>query len=152
LSLKITGAELERALRAAIDELDRPQAENLCTTLQMRFERCGTEPLRCVCSFPCAPWASNRIDRLHGGALAGMLDQGMGILCAAALGRVPPTVEMNIHYLRPAPIGPRLFVSAQADSTGRSFWHIHCTAFAEDEPDKPVATASGVYFSGEYRK
>ena len=152
MSLSVTQEDLERALRAAVDDLNRPQAENLCTALETRFERCSAAPLTFTCSYPARSWGSNRIGRLHGGAVSAMVDQAMGLLCFGGVGRVPPTVELQVSFLRPAALGGRLFICSTANSTGRSFWHLTCTAWMEDAPDKPVATASGVYFAGEYRK
>lgn len=151
MSISVTQSALEHTLREAIDDLNRPQEENLCTGLETRYENCDAQSRTMTCSYPSRPWGANRIGRLHGGTVAAMLDQAMGLLCFGFTQRVPPTAEMNISYLRPAEIGRRLMVRSTADSAGRTLWHIRCTAFMEGAPDKPVATASAVYFAGEYR-
>ena len=151
MSISVPQAALERTLREAIDDLNRPQEENLCTGLETRYESCDAPRMTMTCSYPCRRWGANRIGRLHGGAVAAMLDQAMGLLCFGFTQRVPPTVEMSVSYLRPAELGGRLVVRSTADSAGRTLWHIRCTAWMEGAPDKPVATASAVYFAGEYR-
>lgn len=151
MSVAVTQAQLEQSLRASIENLNLPQTENFCTSLATRYEDCDAEAMTMTCSFPCEGWGANRIGRVHGGVVAAMLDQAMGLLCFAVTGRVPPTVEMQISYLRPAELQGQLYVKSRAVSTGKTFWHVNCEAWMEDSPERLVATASGVYFAAEYK-
>lgn len=152
MSFSISQSELEQKLREAIDSLNTAKTENFSTTLATRLESCDAGTLTMTCSYPTARWGANLIDRLHGGAVAGMLDQSMGLLCFAVCGRVPPTVELQISYLRPVMLDDRLFVKSRVLSAGRTFWHVICEAWMESFPEKPVASGTGIYFSAEYTK
>lgn len=151
MSISISQTELSQALHVSIADLNLPQKENFCSTLSTRFEDCNAQEMTMTCSFPCEDWGANRIGRIHGGVVSAMLDQAMGLLCFAVTHRVLPTVELQISYLRPTELNARLYVKSRAVSTGKTFWHINCEAWMEGTPEKTVATASGVYFAGDYK-
>lgn len=151
MSIPITQTELEQSLRSALDYLNAAGNGSFNSALNMRMESCNAQEMTMTCSYPCARWGANTIGRLHGGVVSAMLDQAMGLLCFTVSGRVPPTVEMQVSFLRPAELDQRLFVKSRALSTGRTFWHLTCEAWMENVPDKPVASASGIYFSAEYK-
>jgi uncharacterized protein (TIGR00369 family) len=87
---------------------------------------------------------------VHGGALATLLDTAMGLAVRTALepGRRHVTIEMGVHYLRPAHPGP-LRASGRCVRAGREI------AFAEaevlDAEDRVLARATGTFSVGHER-
>jgi uncharacterized protein (TIGR00369 family) len=87
---------------------------------------------------------------VHGGVLATLLDTAMGLALRSALdpGRRHVTIEMGVHYLRPAHPG-RLRAHGRVVRIGREI------AFAEaevvDAQDRPLARATGTFSVGRDR-
>ncbi len=88
---------------------------------------------------------------VHGGVLATLLDTAMGLAIRSALepGRRHVTIEMGIHYLRPAHPG-RLRARGRIARIGREI------AFAEadvvDVQDRVLARATGTFSVGRDRE
>lgn len=87
---------------------------------------------------------------VHGGVLATLLDTAMGLAVRSAIepGRRHVTVEMGVHYLRPAHPG-RLRAHGRVVRVGREL------AFAEadvvDPQDRVLARATGTFSVGRDR-
>lgn len=87
---------------------------------------------------------------VHGGVLATLLDTAMGLAIRTALepGRRHVTIEMGVHYLRPAHPG-RLRARGTVARIGREI------AFAEadvvDGQDRVLARATGTFSVGRER-
>lgn len=85
---------------------------------------------------------------VHGGVLATLLDTAMGLAVRSALdpGRRHVTIEMSVHYLRPAHPG-RLVAHGRTLRVGRTI------AFAEaevlDEEGRALASATGTFSVGK---
>lgn len=81
----------------------------------------------------------------HGGVVFAFADDSMGAAAfgIAPAGLVPASLQVNIHYLRPARAGERLRVETEVLSSGRK------TAFLEsrvlDEERRLVALVSASY-------
>jgi uncharacterized protein (TIGR00369 family) len=77
---------------------------------------------------------------LHGGIVALLLDEAMGKLNRVEA-IVAPTAELNIEYLRPVPVGQKIFVSAQRTrQKGRNYWR---EGRIEDKSGKLLARGHG---------
>ena len=98
-------------------------------------------------SFATGPWMRNPIGILHGGITATALDITLGAVCCAFAGHLTPTVSLQSSYLLPGTIGPRLHVRAHITSAGRTLAYVTGSAWQQDEA-APMATATGVYFTG----
>jgi len=87
---------------------------------------------------------------VHGGVLATLLDTAMGLAIRSALepGRRHVTIEMGVHYLRPAHPG-RLRARGRVARIGREI------AFADaevvDAQDRVLARATGTFSVGHER-
>jgi len=85
---------------------------------------------------------------VHGGIVATLADVAMGLSVRTAVGpgRQHVTVDMGVHYLRPAPAG-------RVRSSGRAIRVGSQIAYAEadviDEQDRLLARATGTYLVGE---
>ncbi len=94
--------------------------------------------------FEATPEHRNLQGLVHGGVLATLADVAMGLAVRTAIprGRRHVTVEMTVHFLRPATTGP-------ITATGSVVRVGSTIAFAEasvsDAADRPLARASGTY-------
>ncbi|MBQ5820209.1 MAG: PaaI family thioesterase [Clostridia bacterium] len=88
----------------------------------------------------------NPVGWVHGGMIATMFDNGMGVLAGCfADGAFTPTVTLNLEYLRPTPVGEKLLLHAKIVKLGRSLIHMRGELVMESEPAKPCAMASAVF-------
>lgn len=96
------------------------------------------------------PWMRNPAGVVHGGIIATLLDQSMGLLVrACAKGKsITPTVNLNVSYLRPARIGERMHVKAKALHVGSTLSTMTAEAFMEGEEGRTVASAAGTFYNG----
>ncbi len=83
---------------------------------------------------------------LHGGIVTTLLDETCGIAVQLALdGRTPiATLDLRIDYQRPSTPGQDLKAHAQCYCITRSIAFVRATAY-HDNPDDPVATATGCF-------
>lgn len=62
---------------------------------------------------------SQRADYYHGGVIAGLIDLAGHAAVAVQIGRIAPTIDLRVDYLRPAP-GVELTATARVLKLGRS--------------------------------
>lgn len=107
---------------------------------------CDEQTHTLLIAFPTGEWMSNPMGIIHGGILSTAADISMGTLCFyLADENLCPTGSLSINYLRPGVIGPRLICRAHSSFFGRTVIHTSCEAWMENEPDKLVCTATGVF-------
>ncbi len=96
------------------------------------------------------PWMRNPAGVVHGGITATLLDQSMGLLVGSLIRDhgITPTINLNVSYLRTAPIGITLHVRARALYIGRNIATVTAEAFEEGHPETPIASASGSFYTG----
>jgi uncharacterized protein (TIGR00369 family) len=83
---------------------------------------------------------------LHGGVISTLMDMAMGILVIPIIDGAPPTVELNVSYLRPVKQGETLRFHARITHLGRTV--IHTAADAVNlESGKVAASGRGMYFT-----
>ena len=134
----------ERALELA----DRVSMEGDTTILSMmrpRVVACDPSEPGITLAFPAMPWEQNAGGVIHGGITAAMMDSVMGVLAYAISGGMCPTMNLNISYPRPAPADGTLRIKAKAVMVGRSSLFMSAEMWDLRAPEKPVATASGVF-------
>lgn len=85
---------------------------------------------------------------MHGGAIATAMDIIMGSLTFYMCGEhITPTINLNISYERPIPMGKRLVVETICLSCGKTMAYTTARAWVEGTPEKIVASASGTYYT-----
>jgi acyl-coenzyme A thioesterase PaaI-like protein len=90
---------------------------------------------------------------LHGGILATVLDETLS-RTASIEGRWMMTGRLEIRYRRPAPLGPRLRVTARQLSSRSRMVHAEGEVRLADDPSVILADARGVFLRvpEEYQK
>ncbi|MGE5335317.1 MAG: PaaI family thioesterase [Nitrososphaerota archaeon] len=81
---------------------------------------------------------------LHGGILATLLDETLS-RTASIEGRWMMTGRLEIRYRRPAPLGPRLRVTARKLSSRSRMVHAEGEVRLADDPDVILADARGMF-------
>jgi uncharacterized protein (TIGR00369 family) len=84
----------------------------------------------------------NQLGLAHGGAIATLVDNSMGLACLVAAQRPLVTVEFKINFVRPARRGI-LTATSKVDKMGEHLAFVQCEV--TDEGGQLVATALGTY-------
>ena len=140
----VTADRLERALAG----WHAASPGTMMEQLPLSLAGCRPETNTALLRFdPMPGWMSNTFGAMHGGLVATLLDSAMGLHAFAATGdEHTPTVDLQVSYLWPTPLGAPLVAESQIVHQGRSLIFIRATLRAEGD-DRPCATASGTYFN-----
>ena len=118
------------------------------SSMQPRYEGCSFERKSLLVSFPVESYMRNPVGVMHGGALSGALDIAMGSLTFYMAGEfVTPTINLNVSFLRPVPVGKRLFVESTCLSCGKTMAYATAKAWLEGQEDKILGSAAGTYYT-----
>lgn len=140
------------AFRDAVSTLDGSGSEPLVITdspfaesLEAEILAADTERRWLRVGFCCGPQFLQSTGTLQGGALATMLDLSMAFASLAALPAEfgCATVQLNVHYLRPAFPG-RFHAEAELDKLGKRALFSRAALRPADSAE-PVATATAVF-------
>lgn len=136
-------------LQARCEGID-PEQLNLrfCPTL----ESCDGNQRCATFRFHTYPWMSNPMGVTHGGIVTAILDASMGVLCTAFYNQMTPTITMTTNYCLPVPLNADVLVQVQVSHTGGTSAQLSARMYAADELRKPLATASGVYYTAHAKK
>jgi uncharacterized protein (TIGR00369 family) len=83
-------------------------------------------------------------DRVHGGILSAVLDETMVWACCARTGRFCVAAELQVRFLRPAPLGASFEARGEMTADRGRLWEAR--AEIRDTADVIVARGSGKYF------
>lgn len=116
-------------------------------------ERCSYEERTLTLRVDTQTWMENPNGVLHGGVSAAILDIAMGALCRYfSGGGMTPTVSMSVSYLRPAPVGVPVYVTARLPMRGHTLCHASGRIWAGDAPDETLCSATAVYHTGRQER
>jgi uncharacterized protein (TIGR00369 family) len=107
----------------------------------MRFQREGELVVACF-----TPEADHQgyDDRVHGGVLSAVLDETMVWACCVRTGRFCLAAQLQVRFLRPAPIGASLAVRGEMTADRGRLWEAR--AEIRDGTDAVIARGAGKYF------
>lgn len=118
------------------------------SAMQPRYEGCSFERKSLLLSFPVERYMRNPVGVMHGGALSGALDIAMGSLTFYMAGEyVTPTINLNVSFERPVPVGKRLFVESACISCGKTMAYATAKAWLEGQEHKILGSAAGTYYT-----
>lgn len=141
-----TEAELAIALRAA-KALQTARAESFYFMhyfLDETFEVSHWDAKgECTITMPLTEVGMNPGRMAHGGVLALLCDNAMGLACHLQSERSGVTVELSVHYHKPAR-GKMLQATGRVISAGVQLLTAHCEV--RDEHETLVATGMGTFY------
>ena len=80
---------------------------------------------------------------VHGGILCTLLDEAMGWSSTLITKRMTVSAELNFRFIRPAPVGNKLIITAQADEIHRRLYRAR--GQITDEDGMVYVTGSGKF-------
>ena len=144
-------AGMERSCRTFTQGLSNERDQrgpSYSCAIQPRFESCNFEKKTLIVSIAVEDFMRNTNGVMHGGAVATAMDTIMGSLTFYMCGEhLTPTINMNVSYERPIPLGKRLFIESTCLSCGKTMAYATARAWVEGTPEKIVASASGTYYT-----
>ena len=135
---------MKKTLTHWIGELHRHAPDTIGDILRFQLAECNAEAGEYSFLVETEPWMRNAFGSLHGGIIATMLDQGMGMLSTCLTGgeKLTPSVQLNIAFQRPMVAGKQVLLKVYVESMTRMLIHMRGEAFQ----DKLCATGAGIFF------
>lgn len=136
-------AYMERVLREACRaDTVHPR---ILDKLSPVFVSCNAAAQEACVRFFVEDWMCNVKGTLHGGMIATMLDNSMGLLTRALYGDGAQisTISLNVSYLRPVLPGAAVTVTVRAEKFGRNIAFLYAALHTQE--GKPAATANGTF-------
>ena len=145
-NLPKTQSEMDAGIFEFIDILNTSHPGTVNDMMRTEYEASDLDKRTLTVTYDTLSWMSNPVGRMHGGIIGAAMDSVMGTLIYALCGRkFPPTVSLQINYVRPIPLGKRIVVRARADSVGRTTAAMSAVLWMEDCPEELMVTATGIY-------
>lgn len=149
LTTEQLSAALDRILAFRCDGVDPSQLNlRFCPTV----ESCDGPTHSVVFRFRTYSWMSNPMGVTHGGIVSAILDASMGTLCTAFYGAMTPTITMTTNYCRPVPLDTEVLVRVRVSYTGGTNAQMAAEMYLPGEPNDPLATTTGVYYTAHAKK
>lgn len=142
---QMTQQQMEETLRYYSSAMPEQYPDSINAWLHPVFEACDAQAQSYTCSFDIKPAYANPMGTLHGGIIALILDTAMGQLTHVLAHRKPPTISMNVSYLRPIPTNCPVFVRARMEKLGATVGYVSAKVYTADNPDRILATATASY-------
>ena len=117
------------------------------TGLAPRVVSSDAQRLQMEFAFDVFPWMSNAAGVVHGGVLATIMDNAMGLTCHSLAGVNAPTISMTLNYARPVPPSATVHVRARIAVFGRTSAQVSAELFLPEEPDRVLVFGTGVYYT-----
>lgn len=100
-----------------------------------------------TCSMKAAAKHGNIYGTVHGGTLASLSDFAMGVACVTT-GRRVVTIDMNVSYIKSAPVGGRLTAVGQVVSSGKKIMRAEGKVYSGEQ--LLVRSQASYYVTGEF--
>ena len=140
-------ARIEAELAGRLSE-GEPSAPNLYGFPTV--EDCDGERRSLILRYRTYSWMENHLHILHGGVIAMVMDNSMGLAALGLCGRITPTISMTLSYCRPVLSGPDILAEVRVVALDGATAQATARLYQEGGQDSLVL-ASGVYYVGEKR-
>ena len=136
-------AHMEHVLREAC-QIDTAHPRIL-DKMAPEFISCDAQAMQAEIRFFVEDWMCNVKGTLHGGIIATMLDNSMGLLTRAFYGNSDKisTINLSLSYLRPVLPGKSVTATVRIEKPGRNIVFLYATLTTQE--GKPAAAASGTF-------
>lgn len=114
--------------------------------LEGRYISCSGEEKSMTMEFPVLEWETNYGGILHGGIICTMLDHAAGVTAICFMGGWTPTVDLDVHFLRPAKAGDTLIGKACIEFCGSRIIHLRAELVSKTT-GKKIASALATYIN-----
>lgn len=148
MSIHITTPDLTQAVQNALERLVSscaPDQPNLYPC--PRLVSCDGPSLTIELEHDTKPWMANPMGIVHGGVLATILDNAMGITCRCLYNHFCPTISMNVTYSRPVPISETIRLRVEVILAGSTTAQLQALIYLPSQPNRILVSATGVYCS-----
>ena len=147
----ITTEQLEQAVSNLLAHIENPTPELPGLVFKPSIEFCDGPTHTVGLRYHTYPWMANYSGVVHGGMVATLLDNTMGITCRSIYGArkdvVTPTVSLAINYARPIPLNADIIVRVWAVTTGATSTQMTADIFLPEKPHSALATAVGIFYT-----
>ena len=146
----INGLEMKRAIEDVIQRLNStgtPEQPGLYAFPSV--QNCGEDGREAYIHFYTYPWMTNRWQVVHGGVVASMMDNSMGLTTIGALGMhsgVTPTLSITIDYLHPTPIGQDIIVHSRITGLDEKAATVEAELYTCEQPSRILVRGKGTYY------
>lgn len=141
----MTNAEFAEKCRDFIESTSAHTAQRLYGLMLPEFVDCDVEEQSLTVAFPAQSWEMNAAGAMHGGITVSMIDSVMGSINHVLCGKLTPTIQLNVSFLRGGPSEGRVMVKVKTVKLGRSIIYDVGEAWDEAHPGKLIATAEGTF-------
>lgn len=145
--MRFDRAAVEQRLREMDARYNREHTDTVLGMLQRELFAVDGERGTVEYRFLPQKWMRNPEGAVHGGILATMFDNAMGMTASALCGGLTPTVEMQVSYLDPVTPDKPVQVRVTLRRAGRTLVRLTAELWQVD-PAAPAATATGTFFGG----
>lgn len=90
-------------------------------------------------------WMRNPGGVMHGGIICTAFDNAMGTVTAALCGKMTPTVNMQVDFVRPVRLDTPATIRVENVSMGKTLCRLRATLW-QDSEDAPCATGAALYY------
>lgn len=145
---ELTTPQLREAVEHILAQRSRiPSDAILLTRLLPTLVDCDGPGRSLEFAYDTQPWMTNPMGMVHGGVIATMVDNAMGMSCSCLCGHSTPTVTMNVSYARSVPLNARVHLRARVLYCGSTTAQVTAEIYLPEQPDRVLVSASGVYFT-----
>lgn len=103
-----------------------------------------------VAELTCPADQASGPDIAHGGWVASVLDEVVGLACVEAAGLLAVTAQLHLDYHRPTPVDRPLRITARVDGHTGDHWRASGTLLLA-ESGAPLASANGIWVARRRR-
>ena len=121
--------------------------KRITTALQPEFYDCSFEEKWVTIAFDVIDFELNPNGTMMGGIITTALDMTYGILVIGLTGNpCPPTINLNVNFVRPIFEGDTLLCTAKVTSWGKKVLHLSCEGTCKSS-GKSAVSSTAVFLS-----
>ena len=143
ISQEALDARIEARMRWYKDRMDG----SVVSMLGVECLGGSVSPLKLNYRYVSEAWMRNPAGVTHGGMLATMLDNAMGITAriVSPSEGIAPTAELHVSYLRPVPVDTAIRIAVSVDQISSRMIRMRAKLWLEGDEDTLCVTGQAVY-------
>lgn len=133
-------------MQAALARYGTPGGDTIVERLGGRGVACSVSPLTLRFAYRTERWMRNPAGTTHGGIIATMLDNAMGMSAhiVSPYGGAAPTAELQVSYLKPVPPEAEVHILVRVEHVSGRMVRMRAELRLTDRPETLCATASAI--------